>query len=85
MDISFLEVLKLHGPWVAMCVFFVWQSWVREGKLGEQLSKSEEFIRVSLATVVSDNTDAWMRFRDILKERPCLIPDADKITEWKHK
>jgi len=76
---DFMEILKQHGPWVAICVYFVWQSWVRETKLGVRLNQLEEFLHTTMAGVITDNTRAMILFREILKERPCLIQDADKI------
>ena len=80
---DFMEILKQHGPWVAICLYFVWQSWVRETKMAVQLNESAAFIRAAMATVISDNTRALILFREILKERPCLIQDREEIGEGK--
>ena len=74
-----LELAKAYGPWVALCAYFVWQSWLRENRIAEQLYKTETFIRESMMSVIRDNTEAMRGLKDLLKSRPCLINDGDVI------
>jgi hypothetical protein len=83
---EFTEILKQYGPWIALVLFFVWQSWVREGKLGDQLNEVQKFIRETMSVVIRDNTEAMVGWRELLKQRPCLLEDVDKIDPLKpHK
>ena len=79
--VDFADALKQHGPWVAMCIYFVWQSWIREGKLGEQLTDVQKYIRETMTVLVAENTSAMLKWREILKERPCLMQDAETILD----
>ena len=81
--LDFADVLKQHGPWVAICIYFVWQSWIREGKLGTQLNDIQKYIQETMTAIVQENTKAMIKWREILKERPCLMQDADTILDDK--
>ncbi len=74
-----LELIKAYGPWIGLCLFFIWQSWLRENKLAEKLNDSDKYQRETLAALVRDNTLAMTGLREVLKQRPCLAEDEDAI------
>lgn len=73
------ELVKQFGPWLALVIFFVWQSWLRENRLGTQLDEVHKFIRETLAGVVERNTRAMVVWTGVLKDKPCLADDPDAL------
>lgn len=74
-----LELIKAYGPWIGLCLFFIWQSWLRENKLADKLDNADKYQRDTLAGLVRENTQAMTGLREVLKLRPCLAEDEEAI------
>ena len=89
-ETAFMEVLKTAGPWCAITIFFVWQSWVREKALSAVISKSDEYIRVSMDGTLKAVTKSMDDFTRALDERPCIsgkmgfVPNTIETSGGKH-
>ena len=65
-----IELGKQYGPWMAMCAFFVWQSWVRENRLAVALAEAYKFTTGTMQTCIDRNTSAFQEFANIITKCP---------------
>lgn len=69
-------LLKQYGPLVLVVVFFLWQGWVREGRMNARITELEDAQRNVLmplvercADVIAQNTMMMERLEKSLDER----------------
>jgi hypothetical protein len=69
-------LLKQYGPLVLVVAFFLWQGWVREGRMSKRITKLEDDQRNVLtplvercADVIAQNTMMMERLEKALDER----------------
>lgn len=73
---DWMELIKQFGPMVAACAFFIWQSWIRENKLGVQLEKGNEFARTTMADLIRGNTEAMHEFKASIDAFRSVVEDC---------
>jgi len=69
-------LLKQYGPLILVTAFFLWQGWVREGRMGKRIEHLEDQQRNLLmplvercADVIAQNTMMMERLEKALDER----------------
>lgn len=72
---------------IALVMFFVWNSWKREERMGTRVTNLETFVQTELMDInkqavqaISDNTAALNRLITTLDTRPCLC-EAENVVE----
>jgi hypothetical protein len=71
-----LLLLKQYGPLILVAAFFLWQGWVREGRMSKRIEQLEDEQRNVLmplvercADVIAQNTMMMERLEKALDER----------------
>jgi hypothetical protein len=75
MSFDFVELAKNFGPFVAFTVFFVWQGWQREKKMGDRITELEKTLHEFTTNQLRESTEAITRntlvmesFQELVKE-----------------
>ena len=73
---------------IALVLFFVWNSYTREQRISNRVTKLEDFIQDDLMDLnkqaikaIADNTEALNRLVKVLETRPCLCDGPDLIAK----
>lgn len=90
--LELLELLKEHGPTLAVLIFVIWRSERREKDLTEAKAESDEFIRTKLVdltstvnTALTNNTRVNNSVVQALGARPCIAREMGMVdTEDMH-
>ena len=92
LDNSWVGIAREFGFPVLLIVFFVWQNYLREGKMAAKLQKMEAFIETTLTNlVVQDNQSradlavALNALSNELKARPCVAMQQVEVAIRKIK
>lgn len=84
---SFMDFVKQFGLPVALVIFFVWNSWVRENRLAKRITDLELFINEHMLKIIENATTAIVnsttanekvaqglqRLVEQLSQRPCWL------------
>lgn len=60
------KVAKEWGIFAAMCAFFIYQSWIRENGLAARIEAQDTFIRETLVSTLSANTEAFLEIKTLV-------------------
>lgn len=63
---SLAKVAKEWGIFAAMCAFFIYQSWIRENGLASRIEAQDTFIRETLVSTLSANTEAFLEIKTLV-------------------
>jgi hypothetical protein len=61
-----VELAKTFGPWIALTVFFVWQTSVREAQLSKRLDTVQDFLQSTMITCIKENTTSNNRLCELI-------------------
>jgi hypothetical protein len=74
--VEFVALFKEYGAWCLLVAYFVWQTWIREGRMAKRLDTLEDTdrqARDNLVKAMERNTVALRGICDALRTRPCLV------------
>lgn len=72
--IDIVALLKQYGPLVLAVAFFLWQGWVREGRLSKRIEKLEDEQRGLLMPLVE-------RCADVIAQNTMMLERLEKVLE----
>lgn len=62
------KAAKEWGIFCAMCIFFIWWSYIREGQLNRRLDEQDQFIRETFVTTIKTNSEVVEGCRAVLQQ-----------------
>jgi hypothetical protein len=74
MFIDVISLLKQYGPLVLVIAFFLWQGWVREGRMTKRIEKLEDEQRNVLMPLVE-------RCADVIAQNTMMMERLEKALE----
>jgi hypothetical protein len=77
------KVAREWGIFAAMCVFFIYASWVRENSLTARIERNEEFVRQTMLDSIKASTAVMSTSNAIMErlERQYLMDDIHRAGE----
>jgi len=69
-----VALLKQYGPLIVVTAFFLWQGWVREGRMGQRIETLENEQRNVLMPLVE-------RCADVIAQNTLMMERLEKVMD----
>lgn len=72
-----VQLLKDHGPWVAIVVWMVWQTALREKRMAKTLdAQHAQLVKMTerTSTIIAENTAGFHRVARAIESSECVKP-----------